>query len=668
MAAAPLSGNPALCRSSANTGDRVTRIIIRHLTGSKAHRVEEFPLDTIGELTIGRDPASTITFDPDKDDVVSRRHARIRINRGDGIRGDEIRGDGITFTIVDEDSRNGTLVRGVAVTGEAALRPGDEVQLGANGPRWVFDVEPRSADQSARPPEKPGRTSFIARAFGPAGGLGTEPEARPGTGPGVGPGNGPGTDPGASRGTGPESGSEIGLTAGAERAPGGGLKADIHRAAGKRLVRQGRRRATRWWMYSAAAALAVVAVAGMLLLQQGRTTAETLTAAVEPAPETEQEPAGQDQAREPAGQDQEPQPAGQAGLMTAQQIAEAYGDAAVQVSTQWELFDSEGGRPLYHKFITVGNDSRPAYILMPDRRVVRWIMTHDENQTNERVGRTVSGSGFAVSRDGLILTSKRVAADWLTPYGLAPYEERNTAAWLYVVDWQGTVARSWQRVSSDVRSFRDDIVGWVPGAGGFLFRQKSPALLYPEETRFEARSSGISVRLAGDAQGVDGRLVGASARAEAALISIDTPRRFTAVELARHDHRPAVGENITVIGYPAVPGAVPAAAGAGQPDPRRMARAEPVVTEGTVASIGGPPPAQAAGPAGAAIKNIPGDAYRLTVDATVPGQSGAPVFDSRGRVIGLFTDAADPGPGGRGGFAIPIRHGRDLLQSRRPAE
>jgi S1-C subfamily serine protease len=642
MAAAPFSGNPASCRSSANTGDRVTRIIIRHLTGSKAHRVEEFPLDTVSELTIGRDPASTITFDPERDDVVSRRHARIRVNRGGRI----------TFTIVDEDSRNGTLVRGVAVTGETALQPGDEVQLGANGPRWVFDVEPRSADQSARPPEKPGRTSFIARAFGPAGGLGTEPEA----GPGVGPGIGPGTDPGASRGTGLESGSEIGLTAGAERAPGGGLKADIQRATGKPQVRQGRRRATRWWMYGTAAVLAAAVVIGALLLQQGRTTAETLTAAVEPAPETEQEPAGRDQAREPAGQ---------AGLMTSQQIAEAYDDAAVQVSTQWELFDSERGRPLYHKFITVGNDSRPAYILMPDRRVVRWIMTHDENQTNERVGRTVSGSGFAVSRDGLILTSKRVAADWLTPYGLAPYEERNTAAWLYVVDWQGTVARSWQRVSSDVRSFRDDIVGWVPGASGFLFRQKSPALLYPEEIRFEARSSGISVRLAGDAQGVEGRLVGASARAAAALISIDTPRRFTAVELARHDHRPAVGESVTVIGYPAAPSAIPAAAGAGQPDPRRMARAEPVVTEGTVASIGGPPPAQAAGPAGAAIKNIPGDAYRVTVDATVPGQNGAPVFDSRGRVIGLFTDAADPG---RGGFAIPIRHWRDLLQSRRAGE
>jgi hypothetical protein len=60
-----------------------SRIIIRHLTGSKANRIEQFPIDAYQELSIGRNPSSTIQFDATNDDAVSRRHALITITRGD---------------------------------------------------------------------------------------------------------------------------------------------------------------------------------------------------------------------------------------------------------------------------------------------------------------------------------------------------------------------------------------------------------------------------------------------------------------------------------------------------------------------------------------------------------------------------------------------------------
>jgi pSer/pThr/pTyr-binding forkhead associated (FHA) protein len=52
------------------------RMVFRHLSGSKANQVEEFPLDQFEELTIGRDPSAVVRFDPDND-LVSRQHAKI---------------------------------------------------------------------------------------------------------------------------------------------------------------------------------------------------------------------------------------------------------------------------------------------------------------------------------------------------------------------------------------------------------------------------------------------------------------------------------------------------------------------------------------------------------------------------------------------------------------
>ena len=109
------------------------RIIVRYLSGSKANRVEQFPLDASPRLTIGRAPSSTIHFDAMNDTAVSRRHALITFTPGDPP----------TFKLSDLNSANGTLRNGRAITGESELLPGDEIALGAGGPKFIFDMDPR---------------------------------------------------------------------------------------------------------------------------------------------------------------------------------------------------------------------------------------------------------------------------------------------------------------------------------------------------------------------------------------------------------------------------------------------------------------------------------------------------------------------------------------------
>src|SRR5712691_829655 len=90
------------CRVIAvNLGSKhMQRVVIRHISGSKANQVEEFPVDEFKVLTLGRNTDQTVRYDPDKDDLVSRRHARISREEGQED----------WFLITDVGSSHGTYV------------------------------------------------------------------------------------------------------------------------------------------------------------------------------------------------------------------------------------------------------------------------------------------------------------------------------------------------------------------------------------------------------------------------------------------------------------------------------------------------------------------------------------------------------------------------------
>ena len=109
------------------------RVVIKHISGSKADQVEEFPADQFKVLTLGRNADQIIRYDPDKDDLVSRKHARISREEDQEDR----------FSITDVGSSHGTYVNKQRISGTASILPGDVIQLGPGGPEFQFDLEPR---------------------------------------------------------------------------------------------------------------------------------------------------------------------------------------------------------------------------------------------------------------------------------------------------------------------------------------------------------------------------------------------------------------------------------------------------------------------------------------------------------------------------------------------
>jgi len=56
-----------------------------------------------------------------------------------------------------------------------------------------------------------------------------------------------------------------------------------------------------------------------------------------------------------------------------------------------------------------------------------------------------------------------------------------------------------------------------------------------------------------------------------------------------------------------------------------------------------------------------GDVYQLNLNTTGEGNSGGPVFNDQGHVIGLFTYGHRDEKGVQNSFAVPIKYGLEIM-------
>lgn len=112
------------------------KITFNHIEGSRKGSSQQFDSP---QISIGRDPMSTIAFDPHKDDRVSTKHAEIA-ERGGHV------------TITDLGSRNGTFVNGQRIVGSVPLAPGALVQFGDGGPQVMVTFDAPGPPPVPTPP------------------------------------------------------------------------------------------------------------------------------------------------------------------------------------------------------------------------------------------------------------------------------------------------------------------------------------------------------------------------------------------------------------------------------------------------------------------------------------------------------------------------------------
>ena len=546
----------------------IERYVIRHISGTKANQVEEFDFNK-QELSIGRTAGSDILYDAEQEVIVSREHGKIV----------KVTSDPPQFSINDNNSRNGIFVNKVRVKGSATLNPGDEVQLGSNGPVFAFDIYPRPQNMMMETKIMDIPTSIKATTI-----------------------------------------SEITPSANASAATEP-VKTGLGKQTVERMLVAERKKS-----YGTIGIIIGVLVITLGVL--GYIYRDNLFGKKAEVVKSD--------------------------IKTPEQIAKENDDRVVQIEFGWQLRDVSSDVELWHEYSArvspTGEVSYTAlYFQNANGQVEPYLVTKTELDKRNGSGVPLgfsgaSGSGFVVSPEGFILTNRHVAACWLTSYQFPNYAFPGA-----LVKWVG--GKETVDYSEEVGP--QNLQGFVPANASMVNgRQVRANQIKGRNSYLDVIFSNTSMRIpiAGEPQ--------PSEEHDVALIKINTVRSLSKVTMLDNYDLVKPGQAVTVMGFPGVaPEQYVVKKSKDVFNQRNQVTSVPTTTV-TTGNIGRIIPASSE-------KNLTyssfGDAYQLTINATGAGNSGGPMFDDKGNVIGIFFAGKADAQGTKISFAVPIKYGLELM-------
>jgi serine protease Do len=556
----------------------VKNFVIRHTAGAKINQVEEFDFNAHNELSFGRAADSDIQFDPELDAVVSREHGKIVKNNTDPL----------SFSLVDNNSRNGLFLNRNRVSGTIKLSPGDEIQVGTNGPTFLFDIDPRPLEMI--PQTRMVELLKPTSEFVPA---------------------------------------EVNEAS---------AKTGIGKQTFERVITHERKKSQKTLWTSLVAAVVVLGTLGFVFWQKGKNDLSALTA-------NERRRAdsllaiNKDLTKVQIDSILRTAKAGQA--VAYDEIASNNADKVVKIYISWELYEVSENEELYHEYRPDAYGNFHPLFVQTSAGIEPYLVTKRRSIVGLPVGSNGTGSGFVAASDGKILTNRHVGAAWQTRYN--GFSWNNFPGYLVQGMKGGEPVYDKTPVVTE-----DQAMGWVPSEA---------TMVNGRSAQVEGRNKYLKVVFANSTQPYEAHLVTASQSHDVSMIKVDVTN-LEPVTMIDNSGSVKSGQGIVVMGYPG-----------GAPQQRIVRKSnDPFKPKAAIFDIASP--VTSPGHIQQIVKSSSefstkesgfGDSYQLDLNATGGGNSGGPMFDEKGNVIGIYYASGGNASQGIISFAVPIKYGMELL-------
>lgn len=338
-------------------------------------------------------------------------------------------------------------------------------------------------------------------------------------------------------------------------------------------------------------------------------------------------------------------------VMTPAQVNKNNENKVVFIEIGWKLELTSTGDPLYHVYVPkkVGGSVYyyAAYIKNNVGDIEPLLSTKSAAPAGSNlipIGGFGSGTGFVVDERGFIITNRHVAASWLTSYH---FPQDAFPGVLIGSDLRGDL-----HIEDGVTITEDMVSRWVPAEAMNYNRQ----LLESGVKLIDGSSSYMDVTFANNSLRTPAKIVRISNVHDVAMIKIELPETLTKVQMFDNYNEIEPGSTVVVMGYPGM-----------SPDQYVANRSQDAFNR-NLNIVKVPVPTLSTGNIGRLVKgsagsnkvddylSVMGDYYQLTINSTGPGNSGGPMFDDQGRVIGIYSAGSE-----RMSYSIPIKYAIDLM-------